>query len=133
MKRLIAFALLLNASLLACRLWQQLPANAQEDRRLTKEWAEILSYFSVVELDDGKGEKVKSIRITGVNLQVVNGLGATDGRPNRQGKATTNGVGNVILGYNEARATTDRTGSHNLVIGTMSWFSGKWSAATLRM
>src|SRR5262245_30624279 len=32
--------------------------------------------------------------ITGANLRIVNGLGATD---------TTNGLGNVIVGYNELR------------------------------
>ena len=56
--------------------------------------------------------------ITGANLHVRNGLGATQG---------INGVGNLIVGYNESRgqpASPDvRTGSHNIVTGTGSNFS----------
>jgi hypothetical protein len=48
--------------------------------------------------------------ITGANLRVVNGLGETQ---------TTNGLGNVIVGYNEPRGFEPdiRTGSHNVVVG----------------
>jgi len=46
---------------------------------------------------------------TGVNVQVVNGLNAT---------ATTNNVGNLIVGYNEPFGTPARNGSHNIVVGT---------------
>ena len=50
------------------------------------------------------------MHITGANLHVENGSGSTTGKPN--------GLGNVIIGYNEARNTDSRrTGSHNLVIG----------------
>jgi hypothetical protein len=51
------------------------------------------------------------ITITGANLNVVDGSGETDGEPN--------GLGNVIIGYNELRATgpNTRTGSHMLVVG----------------
>jgi hypothetical protein len=44
---------------------------------------------------------------TGMNLQVLNGAGTTP---------TTNGLGNVIVGYNADVADT-RTGSHMVVIG----------------
>jgi len=44
----------------------------------------------------------------GMNLQLVNGEGST---------ATTNGVGNLIIGYNEDATTAARTGSHYLVVG----------------
>ena len=48
--------------------------------------------------------------ITGTNLRIVNGLGATE---------TSNGLGNLIVGYNEERtfpgAINTRTGSHNAV------------------
>jgi hypothetical protein len=55
--------------------------------------------------------------ITGANLRIVNGLDRTD---------LPNGTGNLIVGYNEARAAQavslvgpdDRTGSHNLVVGS---------------
>lgn len=48
--------------------------------------------------------------IEGVNVEVVNGTGSTDGAPN--------GVGNLIIGYNAQRTGgTQRSGSHNLVVG----------------
>lgn len=48
----------------------------------------------------------------GMNLQVVNGTGSTSGTPN--------GVGNVIIGYNETPDSTPagyRSGSHSLIVG----------------
>jgi hypothetical protein len=71
--------------------------------------------------------------ITGANLRLVNGLGRTgcqtpDGPdiPN-----CPNGLGNLIVGYNELRApladdpvpTDLRTGSHNLIVGTENNYS----------
>lgn len=54
--------------------------------------------------------------VEGANLRIVNGMGATD---------TVNGVGNLILGYNEARPSGNRrSGSHVLVLGTRNNFSG---------
>src|SRR5262245_41528226 len=66
--------------------------------------------------------------ITGANLRIVNGLGRTD---------TVNGLGNLIVGYNELRmqvlgcaVSPDpfckddvRTGSHNVVVGEGNNFS----------
>jgi hypothetical protein len=50
------------------------------------------------------------ITFSGVNVYVVNGTGTTYG--------TVNGLGNLIVGYNELRGTDDdRTGSHNIVVG----------------
>jgi hypothetical protein len=55
-------------------------------------------------IDGGPNEVV----ITGANLRIVNGQGSTE---------TTNGLGNLIVGYNEPRDETGsfdvRTGSHN--------------------
>jgi hypothetical protein len=48
-----------------------------------------------------------TVKISGANLQVVNGAGKTD--------AAVNGVGNVIIGYDESPG--HQTGSHNLVLG----------------
>jgi hypothetical protein len=48
-----------------------------------------------------------TLLFTGMNLQVVNGSGQTE---------ETNGLGNIIVGYNEDEGDT-RTGSHNVVIG----------------
>jgi len=55
---------------------------------LTPEQAEILSHMSIEYLDDGQGGMVKTIRLTGANFQVVNGLGAT---------ATVNGTGSFFM------------------------------------
>jgi hypothetical protein len=50
------------------------------------------------------------IVISGANLNIVNGAGDTQ---------SANGVGNLIIGYNEPRGSglDLRTGSHNLVLG----------------
>ena len=96
---------------------------------LTPDQLEILSHMSIVYLDDGSGNFVnKTIRITGVNLQIVNGLGATNGYPTDPTSVdpmdtATNGVGNVIVGYAELQGAGDRTGSHNVVIGTDNNYS----------
>jgi hypothetical protein len=70
--------------------------------------------------------------ITGANLHIVNGLGSTDctdaqGEPIPQ---CPNGLGNVIVGYNEPRDTLEggedrnvRKGSHNVVVGQQHNFS----------
>jgi hypothetical protein len=56
------------------------------------------------------------VTITGANLRIVNGLGTTN---------TTNGLGNLIVGYNELRGSEPnvRTGSHNVVVGSSDNFS----------
>lgn len=51
--------------------------------------------------------------VSGVDLQIVNGRGRTN---------TTNGRGNLILGYNE-NAAVARSGSHNLVVGRFHGYS----------
>lgn len=77
---------------------------------------EVLQYFSLVDLPDGQGGTVKTIRITGANLQLVNGLGAT---------GLTDGTGNLTIGYNEGRLPGNdrRTGSHNLILGSNNNFN----------
>lgn len=71
-----------------------------------------LTHVSSVTGEGGRPEVV----ITGANLRIVNGL---------RGTATANGVGNLLLGYNEPRHDGDneRTGSHNLVVGLGHNFS----------
>jgi hypothetical protein len=63
----------------------------------------------------GEGSRPEVV-ITGANLRIVNGL---------RGTATANGVGNLLLGYNEPRHDGDneRTGSHNVVVGLGHNFS----------
>ena len=84
-------------------------------------------------------KNAKTTTFTGCNVYVQNGLGATNGNPNDPlnniGGGTTNGLGNLIIGYNYAgRGHTDpntgqfvsdnmRTGSHNLVMGDMNNYS----------
>src|SRR5258705_97292 len=79
---------LVGAALLTVARGQQ----AQRFMTLTPEQSEILNHMSIVYLDDGQGGQAKTIRFSGVNVQIVNGLGATE---------TVNGVGNLIVGYNE--------------------------------
>ena len=74
-----------------------------------------------------------NIFITGANLNIVNGLGATNGNPNtpesvEPASMVTNGVGNLIVGYNEGlQQPTVRSGSHNIVVGpghSYAWSGG---------
>ena len=59
-----------------------------------------------ISIEDGG----RTIRITGANVQIVNGEGETGAAPN--------GVGNLILGYDEpSDPPKPRGGSHNLVVG----------------
>jgi hypothetical protein len=53
-----------------------------------------------------------TLRFSGMNLQVVNGQGSTD---------TTNGLGNLIVGYDDYAA--DTSGSHDIVVGDANSFS----------
>ncbi len=67
----------------------------------------------------------------GTNVHILNGLRATNGRPDNPGDVSgdgtiVNGLGNLIIGYNEtpsrlghgeASSTALRTGSHNLIVG----------------
>jgi len=56
------------------------------------------------------------IVISGANLYVNDGSGGTDG--------PVNGLGNVVIGYNELRGSgDDRSGSHNLVVGSKNNYS----------
>jgi hypothetical protein len=68
---------------------------------------------------------------TGCNVNIVNGLASTE---------TTNGVGNLIVGYNEPTSVDDhlpnspsiRTGSHNLVMGTLNSYTSYSGVVTGR-
>jgi hypothetical protein len=109
---------------------------------LSPEQLEILDHLSLVYLDDGQGGFTKTIRISGVNLQLVSGLGATNGNPSdpgsvAAGETRSNGLGNLIVGYNEAPAGGfDRTGSHFVVLGrggSYSSFAGLASGEDSRV
>lgn len=57
------------------------------------------------------------IVFSGVNVKIVSGTGSTDG--------AVNGLGNLIVGYNEQRGdgSDDRSGSHNIVGGIRNNFT----------
>jgi hypothetical protein len=57
------------------------------------------------------------IYITGANLHVRSGTGSTEG--------PVNGLGNLVIGYNEVRGggADNRSGSHNLVVGSRNNYS----------
>ncbi|MCP4129905.1 MAG: hypothetical protein GY754_02705 [bacterium] len=66
-----------------------------------------------------------TIRFSGVNLQVVNGLGYTNGvDDNEWTGGTVNGLGNLIVGYNEKKASgSNKSGSHNFIVGSKHNYS----------
>jgi len=59
-----------------------------------------------------------SVVFNGVNLHVRDGTGST--KCNDDG---CDGVGNLIIGYNESDPHSVRTGSHNLIVGSHNQFS----------
>jgi len=93
-----------------------------EDKDLAQRVADL--EYKLEYVSGGPNEVV----ITGANLRIVNGLGNT---------ATLNGLGNLIVGYNELHrlgpncqselpnpfCTDTRTGSHNVVVGKEHNFS----------
>jgi len=100
----------------------------QPGSQLTQDQVDILSNMSTVQIPtDDVGGTAKTIRITGCNLQIVNGLGQTNGGgdPASSIVTATNAVGNLIVGYQELGnpAGDDRTGSHNIVVGTRHNYS----------
>ena len=75
-----------------------------------------------------RANEATEVFITGANLHIVNGLGSTD-CTDAEGEPIPdcpNGLGNLIVGYNEPRARKRqniRTGSHNVVVGQRHNFS----------
>jgi hypothetical protein len=66
----------------------------------------------------GMSRTGNDIFFNGVNVHVRSGSGATNG--DTGSGPSVNGLGNLIIGYDEARTInppSDKTGSHNLVIG----------------
>jgi trimeric autotransporter adhesin len=64
-----------------------------------------------------------ALTFTAINLHVRSGLGATDG--NTGNGPQVNGLGNLIVGYDELRATdSDKSGSHNLIVGSEHNYPG---------
>jgi hypothetical protein len=55
-----------------------------------------------------------TIQFSGVNVQIVNGEGKT---------ASTNGAGNLVIGYDENAGSFPQTGSHDLILGLGQTFT----------
>jgi hypothetical protein len=74
---------------------------------LTQEQEEILALFSLTPgyIDDCDSGSYPTLRLTGVNLQIVNGLGSNN---------ALDGTGNLIVGYHNTHCGG---GSHNVIIG----------------
>jgi hypothetical protein len=64
-----------------------------------------------ISIEDGE----RTVRFSGVNVQIVSGAGATD--------APVNGMGNLIVGYDADTGGYARTGSHNVVVGDEHTYS----------
>jgi hypothetical protein len=119
---------------LALLTWALPVTTAQED--LHRDWRGLPARVAALEQTlrhvtsgtdaEGRAELV----ITGANLRLVNGLSSTDCRDeqNEEMPDCPNGVGNLIVGYNEPRSEqvagpNIRTGSHNIVVGEGNNFS----------
>jgi hypothetical protein len=95
---------------------------AQRVRRLEAQVKALQATLAAVTFD----ATTKELVITRANLRIVNGLGRTDcGTEEEPIPACPNGLGNLIVGYNEPRqfGETIRTGSHNVVVGSQHNFS----------
>lgn len=66
----------------------------------------------------GEVNGYSALTFSGVNVHIVSGSGSTSGY------GSVNGLGNLIVGYNELRGSgDDRTGSHNIVVGAENNYS----------
>jgi hypothetical protein len=95
-----------------------------ETRLAGPESKSILSLAPYVTIDTNliNGVNGPHIIFTGANLHIRSGSGTTND------SSGLTGLGNLIIGYNEPAPTGARTGSHNLVGGSMNAFStsGGW-------
>jgi hypothetical protein len=73
---------------------------------------QILPHMSYVE--SGVAGK-PTIQFSGVNVQIVSGSGST--------KTGVNGVGNLVIGYDENPGKHAQTGSHDLILGEEQTFT----------
>ena len=100
------------------------PESLAQHLAAIKELRLLLRHLTIATDEDGRPEVV----ITRANLRIVNGLGSTELLRRAGGLLDCpNGLGNLIVGYNESRADLGgediRTGSHNVVVGQRHNFS----------
>lgn len=71
--------------------------------------SELAKYLDFVNAPDGAGGFIRTLVVSGINVQIVNSTGDT---------SEINGAGNLIIGYNEPAVPSGlRTGSHNIIYG----------------
>jgi hypothetical protein len=97
----------------------QIPAGITRDTELDAEVNTLKNRIATLEtavaqlvsLLEGVTRDDNEITFSGVNVHIVSGSGTTYG--------TINGLGNLIVGYNEKRGNDedDRSGSHNIIVG----------------
>ena len=106
MRRMTGFALLCVFLIGASPVWGQTIADLEA--RIEVLEAALVKLACIT--TQGSGD-VPDIVFQGCNVHVRNGQGSTQ---------TTNGKGNLIVGYNEEGSSSkERGGSHNLVIGNL--------------
>lgn len=79
----------------------------------------VAGLADVLSIDDA-GDVV----ISGANVYIQSGSGATNDDTGAGPCNPCVGKGNLIIGYNEGAAGMARTGSHNLVVGTLHSYTG---------
>lgn len=89
--------------------------NAKLEEKIAIQEAEVSRLVKLLEDISRSGP---DLVFKGINVQIVNGTGSTDGK--------VNGRGNLIIGYNETRGQDGqdvRVGSHNIVVGNKHNYS----------
>ena len=85
-----------------------------EARSLIEDMRELHDHVEVIHIDPHDAN-ARTVRFSGVDVQIVNGEGETD---------IVNGVGNLIVGYNEPGSEgPEKSGSHNIVGGSGNAYS----------
>jgi hypothetical protein len=94
-------------------LGSQVASLQSANSQMAGELAALQATLSKVSYSPSGPNGFPTLTIAGANLQIVSGSGKTDG--------TTNGLGNLIMGYDESSGT--QTGSHNIVLGLGQTFT----------
>lgn len=102
--------LILSALFAGSFIGQQVQVFPQQQVGLTARQKAVLDVLSIQQTANCHGgEPYKTLVVSGANLQIVNGTGYT---------GSTNGLGNLIVGYNEdITGSCINEGSHNIIAG----------------